>query len=38
VKLLPDKGWDARYRGKGGGRIELRGVEDTQKVVVDLDV
>jgi DNA topoisomerase VI subunit B len=38
VKLAPDGGWDASYRGKGGGRIDLRGVEDSQKVVVDLDV
>jgi len=38
VTLGPDEGWDATYRGKGGGRIDLRGVEDTQKVVVDLDV
>jgi DNA topoisomerase-6 subunit B len=38
VRLPPEKGWDATYRGKGGGRLELRGVEDTQKVVVDLDV
>ena len=31
-------GWHVSYTGKGGGLIEIRGIEDNKKMVVDLDV
>jgi DNA topoisomerase-6 subunit B len=30
--------WQVVYTGKGDGSLDLRGVEDGRKVVVDLDV
>ena len=30
--------WRVSYTGKGGGMLDIRGVEDTKKMVVDLDV
>ena len=30
--------WRVSYTGKGGGLLEIRGVEDNKKMVVDLDV
>jgi len=30
--------WRVTYTGKGGGMLDIRGVEDTKKMVVDLDV
>jgi DNA topoisomerase-6 subunit B len=37
-ELAPGGSWDARYTGHRGGRIDLGGVEENQKVVMDLDV
>jgi DNA topoisomerase-6 subunit B len=30
--------WSAQYRGRGPGHLDLQGVEEKQKVVMDLDV
>ncbi len=30
--------WRVSYAGKGGGLLEIRGIEDNKKMVVDLDV
>ncbi|MGA7627335.1 MAG: DNA topoisomerase VI subunit B [Methanoregula sp.] len=30
--------WRVTYPGKGGGMLDIRGIEDTKKMVVDLDV
>ncbi len=30
--------WRVSYSGKGGGLLEIRGIEDNKKMVVDLDV
>jgi len=30
--------WHVSYTGKGGGMLDIRGIEDTKKMVVDLDV
>ncbi|HRY76338.1 MAG TPA: DNA topoisomerase VI subunit B [Methanoregulaceae archaeon] len=30
--------WRVGYSGKGGGTVEVRGIEDAKKMVVDLDV
>jgi len=30
--------WRVSYSGKGGGMLEIRGIEDNRKMVVDLDV
>jgi len=30
--------WRVTYTGKGGGMLDIRGIEDTKKMVVDLDV
>ena len=38
VTLPPGGGWEASYTGRGSGSIDLRGVDEHQKVVVDLDV
>jgi DNA topoisomerase-6 subunit B len=38
VVLAPGEAWRATYTGTGGGTIDLRGVDEHQKVVVDLDV
>jgi DNA topoisomerase-6 subunit B len=37
--VLPSQGaWRVTYSGKGGGLLDLRGIDDTKKMVVDLDV
>jgi DNA topoisomerase-6 subunit B len=36
--LPPGEAWKVMYTGTGDGSLDLRGVEDGQKVVVDLDV
>ena len=36
--LAPGKGWEASYSGAGGGSLDLRGIPEQMKVVVDLDV
>ncbi len=36
--LAPGAAWQVTYSGTGDGSIDLRGVEENQKVVVDLDV
>jgi DNA topoisomerase-6 subunit B len=38
VKTEPQNVWRTTYSGKGGGSIEVRGVEETKMMVVDLDV
>lgn len=38
VKVSPQKVWKTTYPGKGGGTIEVRGIDDAKKMVVDLDV
>ncbi len=38
VPLAPGGSWRATYTGNGSGTIDLRGVDEQQKVVVDLDV
>jgi DNA topoisomerase-6 subunit B len=30
--------WRVTYTGKGGGMLDIRGIEDNKKMVVDLDV
>ncbi len=36
--LAPGASWSAEYQGRGPGHIDLGGVEEKQKVVMDLDV
>lgn len=36
--LEPGATWAAQYQGRGPGHLDLRGVEEKQKVVMDLDV
>ena len=36
--VTPQKVWRVSYSGKGGGTLDIRGVEDSKKMVVDLDV
>jgi DNA topoisomerase-6 subunit B len=38
VLLPPGQGWEASYTGAGGGSLDLRGISEQMKVVVDLDV
>jgi DNA topoisomerase-6 subunit B len=38
VTVLPQKVWRVSYHGKGGGMIDIRGIDDNKKMVVDLDV
>jgi DNA topoisomerase-6 subunit B len=38
VELEVGAGWQVRYPGRGGGRLDVHGVDDTLKVVMDLDV
>ena len=38
VAVSPQKVWKTEYSGKGGGTIEVRGIDDSKKMVVDLDV
>jgi len=36
--ILPQTVWHVSYTGKGGGLLEIRGIDDNKKMVVDLDV
>jgi len=36
--IPPQKVWKVSYSGKGGGIIDVRGIDDAKKMVVDLDV
>jgi DNA topoisomerase-6 subunit B len=38
VKIPPQTAWSVTYHGKGGGMLEIRGIDDNKKMVVDLDV
>jgi len=38
VTVPPQKVWRVSYHGKGGGMIDIRGIDDNKKMVVDLDV
>jgi DNA topoisomerase-6 subunit B len=38
VTVPPQKVWRVMYQGKGGGMIDIRGIDDNKKMVVDLDV
>jgi DNA topoisomerase-6 subunit B len=38
VHVPPRQTWRVTYAGKGGGLLEIRGIEDSKKMVVDLDV
>jgi DNA topoisomerase-6 subunit B len=38
VKIPQQTAWSVMYHGKGGGMLEIRGIDDNKKMVVDLDV
>jgi DNA topoisomerase-6 subunit B len=38
AKVPPQTAWRVTYAGKGGGLLEIRGIDDNKKMVVDLDV
>jgi len=38
ASIQPQMVWSVSYSGKGGGMIEIRGIEENKKMVVDLDV
>jgi DNA topoisomerase-6 subunit B len=38
LPLGPGEGWRVAYPGKGGGALDVRGVPEEKKLVVDLDV
>jgi DNA topoisomerase-6 subunit B len=38
TKIPPREVWRVSYSGKGGGILDIRGIEDAKKMVVDLDV
>jgi DNA topoisomerase-6 subunit B len=38
ASVPPQTVWRVSYTGKGGGLLEIRGIDDTKKMVVDLDV
>jgi DNA topoisomerase VI subunit B len=38
VSVPPQTVWSVSYSGKGGGLLDIRGIDDTKKMVVDLDV
>jgi DNA topoisomerase-6 subunit B len=38
VTVPPHTVWRITYSGKGGGLLDVRGIEDAKKMVVDLDV
>jgi DNA topoisomerase-6 subunit B len=38
AKIPPQAAWSVTYHGKGGGMLEIRGIDDNKKMVVDLDV
>lgn len=37
-RLAPGGGWEASFRGSGAGTLDIRGVDEGMKAVVDLDV
>ncbi|MDD3574770.1 MAG: DNA topoisomerase VI subunit B [Methanospirillum sp.] len=37
IRLAGGEGWQLTYRGSGNGMIDIRGVDEKKKVVVDLD-
>lgn len=37
-EIEPQSAWSVSYHGSGGGHIDIRGVDENLKVVVDLDV
>ena len=38
VSVPPQTVWRVSYSGKGGGLLDIRGIDDNKKMVVDLDV
>jgi len=38
ASVPPQTAWRVSYTGKGGGLLEIRGIDDNKKMVVDLDV
>lgn len=38
VEIGAEKGWESSFHGSGGGTIDIRGVDDRMKVVVDHDL
>jgi DNA topoisomerase VI subunit B len=38
AKIPPQTAWSVTYHGNGGGMLEIRGIDDNKKMVVDLDV
>ena len=38
VSVPPQTVWSVSYSGKGGGLLDIRGIDDNKKMVVDLDV
>jgi DNA topoisomerase VI subunit B len=38
VTIPPQQVWRVSFTGKGGGILEIRGIDDAKKMVVDLDV
>ena len=38
MTIPPKTVWHTEYSGKGGGILEIRGIDDNKKMVVDLDV
>jgi len=38
ASVPPQTVWRVSYTGKGGGLLDIRGIDDTKKMVVDLDV
>ncbi len=38
VSIPPQTVWRVSYSGKGGGLLDIRGIDDNKKMVVDLDV
>jgi DNA topoisomerase-6 subunit B len=36
--IPPKENWRVSFTGKGGGILDIRGIEDAKKMVVDLDV
>jgi DNA topoisomerase-6 subunit B len=38
ITIEPESHWRVHYPGQGGGSLDLRGVDEKMKVVVDLDV
>ena len=37
VRLAAGENWRVTYQGTGNGMIDIRGVDEKKKVVVDLD-